>query len=972
MTLILLAVNVLIFSFPLNNIKTDDMNLIYYSNSHSYIIPHISRCYLRTWDYYKDFWKYKPYEKTSIFIEDFSDWSNGGATAVTNNFVYISMSPYMYVFEVAPAAERMSLLMHHELTHVLAMDMYSPQDYFFRKLFRSKIQHTADDPITFLYGYLTNPRKYAPRWYHEGIAVSMETWMGGGIGRAMGAYDEMVFRGMIKDDAHFYRMVGLEAEGTAIDFQVGANSYMYGTRFFGYLAYMYGPDKLVEWVKRDKESKGFYASQFTKVYNKNLSEEWDRWIEFEREFQLMNLQRIRQNPVTDFRPVNGSKPMGSVSRSYLSKDRKKLFVGVKYAGQLPGLMEIDLESGKKRKICNIKGASTYFTTNPVYIEDENRIIFTTDNFYRRDLNTVDISTGKTELLIRDSRTGELALNKVDKSIWGIRHENGISTIVKIDPPYKDWTAIYAFEYGSDLYDLDISPDGTKLTGALTQIDGNQKLVYYDMAALQSGKVVENLIYDFDYSSPANFVFSDDGRYLFGTSYYSGVSNIYRYDFEENDISIISNSETGFFRPLPISNDSLIVYNYVGGKGWQPGFIKNENVENVSAIAFLGQKVYEKYPYIKEWGDGSPAKINLDSLKTYEGKYSYIRNFRNKGTYPIIEGYKDYMAYGYLMNYSDDIGFNSIKLSVSYSPIGDNLKDEEKLHLGCRYSYRMFNLRGTYNKADFYDIFGPVKVSRKGYSYGAGFTQSLIYNKPEMMNLSLDFDGYGDLKKLPEYQKIGSDFTEMYVAAAKLDYKFFQNSLGHVDDEQGAAFSVNVQGTKVNSDIHPKIHGDFSLGYLLPVKHTSIFLRSAAGYAFGDRKDSFSNYYFGGFGNNYVEKKHEKQYRKYSSFPGFDINEIKGKSFVRNMLELNLPPLRFEEIGNAAFYMRWLRMSLFGSIIHTDIDNDDKAYYYNAGTQIDLRVVTLSFIKTTFSIGYSTGWDRDSNREEEIMFSLKIL
>ena len=103
-----------------------------------------------------------------------------------------------------------------------------------------------------------------------------------------------------------------------------------------------------------------------------------RWIKFEREFQLKNLQRIRQNPVTDFRPVKGSKPMGSVSRSYLSKDRKKLFVGVKYAGQLPGLMEINLESGKKRKICNIKGASTYYTTNPVYIEDENR-----NNIYHR-------------------------------------------------------------------------------------------------------------------------------------------------------------------------------------------------------------------------------------------------------------------------------------------------------------------------------------------------------------------------------------------------------------------------------------------------------------------------------------------------------------------------------------------------------------------------------------------------------------
>ena len=34
-----------------------------------------------------------------------------------------------------------------------------------------------------------------PRWYVEGAAVFMETWMAGGIGRAQSAYDEMVGKG---------------------------------------------------------------------------------------------------------------------------------------------------------------------------------------------------------------------------------------------------------------------------------------------------------------------------------------------------------------------------------------------------------------------------------------------------------------------------------------------------------------------------------------------------------------------------------------------------------------------------------------------------------------------------------------------------------------------------------------------------------------------------------------------------------
>jgi hypothetical protein len=69
----------------------------------------------------------------------------------------------------------------------------------------------------------------------------METWMAGGLGRAMGGWDEMVFRTMVRDDAYIYDVVGLESEGTSADFQTGANSYLYGTRFMTWLCYTYGP-----------------------------------------------------------------------------------------------------------------------------------------------------------------------------------------------------------------------------------------------------------------------------------------------------------------------------------------------------------------------------------------------------------------------------------------------------------------------------------------------------------------------------------------------------------------------------------------------------------------------------------------------------------------------------------------------------------------------------------------------------------
>ena len=67
----------------------------------------------------------------------------------------------------------------------------------------------------------------------------------------MGNYDEMFFRTKVIEDAEIYSAQGLESEGINSDFQGVTNSYLYGTRFMGYLANQYGPEKIIEWVKRE-------------------------------------------------------------------------------------------------------------------------------------------------------------------------------------------------------------------------------------------------------------------------------------------------------------------------------------------------------------------------------------------------------------------------------------------------------------------------------------------------------------------------------------------------------------------------------------------------------------------------------------------------------------------------------------------------------------------------------------------------
>ncbi len=956
----------------LNQLKTDDLNLVYYSNAHQYITPHLARCYTNTVNYYRGFWQWEPYEPITMFLEDFGDWSNGGATAVPRNFIYISMAPYLYIFEVAFANERMSLLMNHEQVHIVAMDQCSQRERLWRKVFGGKIQQIPKHPISMLYAYQTAPRKFSPRWYHEGIAVFMETWMSGGVGRALGAYDEMVFRTMVYDNSYIYHMVGLESEGTAIDFQVGANSYLYGARFFNYLANQYSPDKLIEWVNYRPGSKRYFSRQFKELYGKPLADEWTKWISFEKQWQQENLNRIRKNPVTDFSPIIHNNVLGSVSRSYLDNDKQILYTGVKFPGQIAHIAAIDLKTGRLRRICDVKGASTYYVTNLLFDKENERLFFTTDNFKYRDLNVVDLKTHKSRRLITDVRTGDLALNPIDKIIFGVRHENGISTIVQIAPPYDDYKALFAFQYGTDLYDLDISPDGHYITGALTFVDGNQKLVRFKVADLENYKADYEELFDFQMNSPANFVYSPDGRYIYGTSYYSGVSNIYRYDFDLKDMSILTNAETGYFRPLPLNGDSLIVFKYTS-KGFIPGWIEDKTIDNVAAIHFLGQSVYEKYPYVADWHPGNPGDVQLDSLIRYKGTYHSLKNLHLTAAYPIIEGYKDAVAAGYFFEIKNDIGYDGLTATVSYSPGGDSLDNNERLHLDLSIRHWRWELNAKYNAADFYDLFGPTKTSRKGYYVGMNYSKNLIYDTPRTMDIYWRFGGWGGLETLPDYQNVAANYGHYFFNNLTLSYKYIEKSLGAVDGEKGYALQLLSLNNLANQQLFPRFVATLDYGVPLPINHTSVWLRSAAGVSPSEHNEPFANYYFGGFGNNWIDHQTAKRYREYYAFPGADLNSIGGTNFAKLMVELNLPPLRFRHIGIPAMYPRWLRSSVFASAIVTNLDDKNLTrHVQNIGIQADMEIVLFSLFKTTISVGYGYAVEGGNKLGNELMVSLKIL
>jgi hypothetical protein len=956
--------------FEMDELETEELRLLYFDPLTTHLVPHVTRSFHNSLQFQQEMFGWTPYDKPSLMLQDFSDYGNAAALSAPKNLLWIDVAPINHTFETFPALERIYMLMNHELVHLATGDASNDRDRRWRRFFGGKPSATGKHPESILYAYLSTPRNAAPRWYFEGSAVFMETWMSGGIGRAQGAFDEMVFRAMVRDDAHFYSDLGIVAEGSAIDFQTMTNAYLYGTRFISYLAFEYSPEQVIAWLSRDADSEAYYARQFKKVFGKPLGDAWSDWVQFEREFQAANLAKVREAPITPIQRLKAT-GLGSVSRSFVDEHSRQMIGGFYFPGVVAHLGSMSLQDGSVRQLAEIKGPMKYKVTTPALDATSGRLYYTSDNLTFRDLMELDLQTGKTRMLIKDARIGDLAFNASDGSVWGLRHLNSYVTLVRLNPPFTEWNQVFTFPYGQILSDLDISPDGQLLSATVEDVQGRQYLRLFRLEDLLQGNAQHASEFSFGRAIPEGFVFSPDGRYLYGSSFYTGVSNIFRYEVANGDMQAVSNAETGLFRPIPLSDGTLVVFEYTG-EGFVPARLQPEPLEDLSAITFLGNEIVRKHPVVKSWAVGAPTKIDYESLPKEIGKYRPEKELEYLSGYPIVEGYRDSFAPGFSFTFQDPMLFHSLRADISYS-LDDALDSSERLHADIEYKSLNWRLRYWHNDADFYDLFGPTERARKGDALIGGYHKLLVFDEPRTLAFDAELAYYTGLDTLPGNQNVAIGFEELLSARAELNYSNTRKSLGAVDHEKGWRWDVAGYLDHAESETVPLLRAGVDLGFALPLKHSSVWFYNSAGWAHGDRDNSLASWYFGAFGNNYVDDREVKRYREFYSFPGFDIDQIAGQDFIKSVVEWNLPPWRFENLGTPGFFLSYLRPAVFTGVLLTDLgDSVYNETYNNLGLQLDLQFTVVHRLPMTLSLGFARGYVGGRKADDEIMLSLKIL
>jgi len=955
--------------FRLSTLETKNLSLLYIDPIQTYLTPYLGRAFENALAFHEKEFHWKPWDRTTVLLKDFSDYGNAAALGSPSNMVLLDVAPLSLSMETFSPGERFFTLTNHELAHVAAIDAWNSRDAFWRRFLGGKPVPLQKHPESILYNFLTAPRNLTPRWYMEGSAVFFETWMAGGLGRAQGAYDEMVWRAKIRDNNRIFSPLGLESEGTQTDFMVGANSYLYGTRFFSYLALTYGPERTVEWLRRSEDSKAFYASQFKHVFGRPLDDVWNDWIAFEHKFQQDNLAALAKYPLTDVKHL-APHGLGSMSRGFVDDRTNSLIAAFRYPGRIGFLGKMDLATGKLTHLTDLDGMMLYKVTSVAFDPDARTAFYVNQNYAYRDLNAIDVDTGKKRRLLTDARIGDLAFDRADKSLWGLRHQNGFVTLVRIPAPYTSFNQVKTFKYGEILFDLDVSPDGSLISASYSTVDGKQSLKVWKREDLEQGNAEEPVAtLSLPPATPEMFTFTPDGKSLLGNAYYTGVSNVFRFDIASGKYDVLTNASTGFFRPQQRPDGTLLVYDYAGD-GFNPSIIKPEVREDLEPVRFLGTQVVKAHPELKQWGIGSPAKVPLDDLVTARGFYNPTQRMRFDAHYPIVSGYDQKPAFGYYVHLADPMQFRQLSASVSVSPFGD-IPDRERFHVNVDYQTPYWKLTYWHNLADVYDLAGPVLRSRKGDAVIANYSKPLIYDPPRQLDVFGSAAAYFGLAQLPGAQNIASP-KDLRSAEIGLRYTNTTKAQGGVDHEKGIEGRIAVGTDQAEGHFYPKIYGGFDVGTALPWSNSSAWLYADAGTVGGMHSSALAAYYFGSFQNNYVDDRSEKRYREMESFPGFEIDEIAARRFAKVTGEVNLPPVRFAELGTAAFYLSHVRPAVFAGALLTEDQTGESHHYYDLGAQLDLNFTVALRLPMIFSVGAAAGWADGDYRKTELLASLKIM
>jgi len=942
---------------------------IIYRDSHSHLVNHILSSAENSLKALVKFFNYKPSEQIIINTYDVSDYGFGATTTIPENYIRIEIEPLEPGYEMVPYNERFQWLLSHELVHIVVNDMATNFESSLRTVM-GKVIPDKNQPITVPFSLLTNNNRFTPRWYQEAIAVFIETWFSGGYGRILGSFDEMYFRTMVIENEKFPAEVELEQVTSHKSIFLESLLYSYGARFISHLVDQYGLDKLFEWYNIDPTNfYSGYKSKFQDVYGLDMDTAWDQFISKEKIFQKQNIDLINKYPVTEVKRISKD-VFGWTTQPYYDDKTNSLFFGYHRAGELAEIQKLNLGNARSDILTTLPSPSLVQVASLAFDDVYRQIFYTTNNnLLYRDVWLYDLNTDNNKCLFPDSRVGQLTISPFTHELWGIQHLSGKAILVRSKYPYVELQSLSVFDVGDEINQMSMNRKGNLIAAVLHRSNGQQSIIVSDVSDIDRGKPFVYKIISSN-GSPENPSWSSDGKFIFWNAYTNGVSNIYKYDINTEEITPLTNTVRGLFRPVEISPDSILAMEFTLD-GFIPVLFKNQKAERLPAINYFGQRIIEKSPEVFKWNLKPASEIvNKDSF-TPEETYRSLKNLSVKTFIPDISGFQSRLVLGLFFQVNDPLLVHDLIIEAGISPFKETTNDV-KFHLRLKYSLNQkFILSIEHNAPDFYDIFNKRKRGMLGSKYTAGFTNYWVYDNPLKIKQNTELAIYNGIKfindNLTEVRQ--PDFA---VLKSEFDLRNLRKTIGSIDWESGDMFKFDILAYGSNPkalEYSGQVFGEWDKYSLFIFDHNVLHLKLTAGYHFKNDRLPETQFFFGGFGNREIENEPVKQFEKMFRFPGVPIYSIISNQFFKVMIENSLPPLRIPNFALGSHELKNINISFFSQGLITDTPEINK--WIDAGAQINIMLEHWFNLESTVSAGIAKAWWKNGS-DSEWFISWKLL
>jgi Tol biopolymer transport system component len=499
--------------------------------------------------------KWDPKGRTHLVLVDAMDDSNGLTTPFPYNHItlFITQPAGEPGFGTTAYDEWMRLLITHEYTHILHLDMV----------------HGVADALQYIFGRLYFPNLFEPIWTIEGLAVYEETEQtSGGRGRSPGA--DMILR-----------MASLEGPFPTLDkmsvfpdsWPSGQVPYLFGGSFARYIAEKYGREKLAELseIYSGRALPFLVESTANRVLDRSYDSLWFEWEESLKAQYKKQEQEVRLKGLTESTALT-RKGYDTVAPAF-SPDGNRIAYAVSNADEYPGIYLMDTDGTHDHKIVENTTSSTSSGQSIAWGPDGSGIYYTKNDIVRNtdvynDVYFFDLKRRKEVRITQGLRARDPYPSPDGKKFVFVVNKLGKTRIGTADiprgtrGPVQEQDVTWLSEESASQYETPrFSPDGRMIVVGIWQPGG-----YKDIWILDSrGNKTEELMHDRAFDGGA--VWNSDGSIIYFTSDRTGIFNLYAYELSTRKISRVTNVLGGAFTPAPSPDGKSIAFSSYSARGY---------------------------------------------------------------------------------------------------------------------------------------------------------------------------------------------------------------------------------------------------------------------------------------------------------------------------------------------------------------------------------------------------------------------